>query len=309
MSASGSQKVIIAALVGNLLIAATKLAAAAMTGSSAMLSEGIHSVVDTGNQVLLLMALGRARRPADASHPLGYGKEVYFWSFVVAILIFGVGAGVSMYEGVRHLQHPEHVTNPRLNYIVLGLAFLFEGAAWLTAYREFRAVQGRRRLLQAVRDSKDPATFVVLFEDSAAMAGIVVAFLGVWLGQVTGQPWFDGAASLVIGAILAVTAWLLAAETRELLIGESASPECEAGVRRLAAAAPGVEAINSVLTLHMGPEFILVNLNLDFADDLPAADLERTVADLTAAIKRDWPRVRKVCVEAEARPAGRSGNP
>jgi len=303
MAASGSHKVIIAALVGNLVIAATKLVAALVTGSSAMLAEGIHSLVDTGNQVLLLVGLSRSRRVPDASHPLGYGKEVYFWSFVVAILIFGLGAGFAVYEGIRHLQHPATVVNPRLNYAVLAVAFVFEGAAWLTALREFQRFQGRRRLLPAIRDSKDPATFVVLFEDSAAMLGIVVAFLGVWLGQITGQTWFDGAASLIIGGILGLTAWLLAVETKGLLIGESASPECEAGVRRLAAAVPGVEAVVSVLTLHMGPEFILVNVCLDFADDVCSAEMETNVAALTAAIKRDWPRVGKVCVEAEARPA------
>ena len=211
MAHSGSKKVIYAALVGNAMIAATKLGAAAFTGSSAMLSEGIHSIVDTGNQVLLLIGLSRARREPDRQHPYGYGKEVYFWSFVVAILIFGVGAGVSIYEGIKHIQHAEPMVNVRINYLVLALAFLFEGAAWFFAFKEFSKVRGKRSLFQAVKESKDPTTFVVLFEDSAAMAGIIVAFVGIGLSQMTGLYWIDGAASVVIGMILAVTAWFLTA--------------------------------------------------------------------------------------------------
>ena len=202
MAHSGSKKVIYAALVGNGLISVTKLAAASVTGSSAMLSEGIHSIVDTGNQGLLLLGLGRAKRKADPDHPFGYGKEIYFWSFVVAILIFAVGAGISLYEGIRHIQHPAPIANARLNYIVLALAFVFEGVAWGMALKEFNLSKGRLGYMQAVRQSKDPSTFVVLFEDTAAMLGIIVAFVGIWLGQVTGLLWLDGAASIVIGLIL-----------------------------------------------------------------------------------------------------------
>ena len=300
MAASGSRKVIFAALAGNALIAVTKLLAAAATGSSAMLSEGIHSIVDTGNQGLLLLGLKRAQRPADRSHPFGYGKEVYFWSFVVAILIFGVGAGVSIYEGIRHLLHPQPLHNVRLNYLVLGLSFLFEGAAWMLAWREFSRAKGRLGMLAAVRRSKDPSTFVVLFEDSAAMAGILVAFLGIFLGDLLGIAWLDGAASVVIGLILAVTAWLLAVETKGLLIGESAEPEVVSGIRTLAKELPAVEHINEVLTLHMGPEFILVNLSLDFHDTAAGEQIERAIADLDSSIRNQFPRVKKVFVEAES---------
>ena len=240
MAHGGSKKVIYAALAGNTLIAITKLAASAITGSSAMLSEGIHSVVDTGNQGLLLLGLRKAARKADSHHPLGYGKEIYFWSFVVAVLIFGVGAGVSLYQGIEHLRHPVPVTRPGINYLVLALAFVFEGGAWLFAVREFGRAKGRLSYLQAVRESKNPTTFVVLFEDTAAMAGIVVAFIGIWLGNLTGLVWLDGAASVIIGLILAVTAWMLAKETKDLLIGESASPECEAAIGKLAGSLPGV---------------------------------------------------------------------
>ena len=301
MAHSGSRKVIFAALAGNALIAVTKLAAAAMTGSSAMLSEGVHSVVDTGNQVLLLLGLSRAQRQADSEHPFGYGKEVYFWSFVVAILIFAVGAGVSIYEGIRHIQHPEPMENVRLAYLVLALAFVFEGAAWAFALKVFRRAKGRLGYLQAVRQSKDPATFVVLFEDSAALAGILVAFLGIWLGQATGLIWLDGAASIIIGLILGATAWLLAVETKDLLIGESAAPDCVAGVRALAKQVDGVVKVNEVLTLHMGPEYILVNISLDFRDDCTADRIEAATSDLEKAIKADWPLVKQVFTKAEER--------
>lgn len=300
MAASGSRKVIFAALAGNAAIAATKMTAAAITGSSAMLSEGIHSIVDTGNQILLLLGLRRGARPADPSHPFGYGKEVYFWSFIVAILIFAVGAGVSIYEGIHHLQHPEPIRNVRLNYIVLGLSFVFEGSAWLLALKEFNRARGRLGLWRAVRQSKDPSTFVVLFEDTAAMAGIVVAFLGIWIGQWTGWWWLDGTASLVIGVILAVTAWLLAVETRDLLIGECAEPRIVQGIREMARRTGAVEHVNEVLTLHMGPEYILVNLSLDFRDEIDAAQVEGSIARLEKEIRSEFPRVGKVFVEAES---------
>ncbi len=299
MSHSGSRKVIFAAMAGNSLIAVTKLGAAAFTGSSAMLSEGIHSVVDTGNQVLLLLGLNRSKRLPDPQHPFGYGKEVYFWSFVVAILIFGVGAGVSIYEGIRHIQHPEPMQNVLINYLVLAFAFLFEGAAWFFAFKEFSKVKGKRGLLQAVRESKDPSTFVVLFEDSAAMAGIIVAFVGIWLSQMTGLAWLDGGASVVIGLILAGTAWMLAVETKDLLIGEAATPATISGIRKLASQMPGVEKVNEVLTLHMGPEYILVNVSLDFADDCTAEHIEDEIAQLTRDIKSEWPLIKKIFVEAE----------
>jgi cation diffusion facilitator family transporter len=302
MAHGESRKVILAALVGNTLIAATKFAAAAVTGSSAMLSEGIHSLVDTGNQVLLLVGLARSRRAADTEHPFGYGKALYFWSFVVAIMIFAVGGGVSVYEGIRHLMHPQPMHNPALNYAVLGASLVFEGAAWLFAFKAFRRAKGRLGLLAAVRRSKDPATFVVLFEDTAAMLGIVVAFVGVALTQATGWAWPDGAASIVIGLILTLTAWLLAVETRSLLIGEGADPEVVAELRSLAAHRPGVCGVNEVLTLHMGPEYLLVNLSLDFADDLDAAGVEEAVRTLTAAIKARNPTVQKVFIEAEEPP-------
>jgi cation diffusion facilitator family transporter len=301
LSSSSSKKVIFAALAGNSAIAVTKFVAASITGSAAMLSEGIHSLVDTGNQALLLFGLKRAARPADEDFPFGHGKEIYFWSFVVAILIFAVGAGVSIYEGARHLVHPQHVENPMINYLVLGFAVIFEGLAWLFALREFRRIKGKLGYLQAVHEGKDPSVFVVLFEDSAALLGLLVAFVGIFLAQVTGEPRFDAAASLMIGLILGGTAIWLAYETKSLLIGESAAPEVVRGIRILAGKREVVEHVNEVLTLHMGPEYVLVNMSIDFRDDCSAEEMEKEIALLDAAIKENWPLVRRIFIEAEAR--------
>ena len=231
MSAKATTKVIIAALIGNTAISITKFFAAAMTGSSAMLSEGIHSLVDTGNQVLLLYGMKQARKPADESFPFGHGKEIYFWSFVVAILIFAVGSGVSIYEGVHHVIHPVKIENPMVNYIVLVLAMIFEGGAWFFAFKEFGKVKGKRGYIEAVQRGKDPSMFVVLFEDSAALLGLLVALLGIWLSQVTGIAIFDGIASILIGLILGGTAIWLAIETKGLLIGEGANKEVISSIR------------------------------------------------------------------------------
>jgi cation diffusion facilitator family transporter len=298
--ASGSTKVIIAALVGNSLIAVTKFAAAAYTGSSAMLSEGVHSLVDTGNQILLLFGLKQSRKPPDEDFPFGHGKEIYFWSFVVAILIFAVGAGVSFYEGVVRVMAPHPVKNVFINYIVLGFAMVFEGGAWYFAFKEFGHIKGERGYIAAVQQGKDPTFFVVLFEDSAAMLGLLVAFFGVWLGDVTGNPVFDGIASIIIGLILGGTAAWLAYETKGLLIGERANREVVAGIRRIVRAQPAVRHVNEVLTMHMGPEFILVNISVDFADKLRAGDMEEAVAHMDHLIKTSFPNVKRVFVEAEA---------
>lgn len=298
--AHGSKLVIYAALVGNALIAVTKFIAAAMTGSAAMMAEGIHSLVDTGNQGLLLHGLRRAKRPADDQFPFGYGKEIYFWSFVVAILIFGLGAGVSIYEGVHRVMHPEVVTDPVINYIVLALAFCFEGAAWWLALREFRAHQQGRGLREAVRASKDPTTFVVLFEDTAALAGLFVAAVGLTLSQVLDMPVFDGIASIGIGCILAVTATWLAMRTKSLLIGEAANPALVADVRRRVEALSAVESVNEVLTLHMGPHQVLLNISVDMKDALPAGDIEQAIEQLTRELREAHPDITRVFIEAEA---------
>lgn len=299
--ASNSKAVILAALVGNALIAVTKFAAATITGSSAMLSEGIHSVVDTGNQILLLWGLKQARRPPDEKYPFGHGKEIYFWSFVVAILIFSVGAGVSVYEGVHQIMAPEPIENAYVNYIVLALAMVFEGAAWYFALTEFRKVKGKWGFIEAVHRGKDPSMFVVLFEDSAAMLGLLLAFSGVLLAQVTGVVIFDGIASILIGLILAGTAIWLAYETKSLLIGERANEHVIADIRQIVLNHAEVNHVNEALTMHMGPDFILLNLSVDFNDDAAAPDIELAVAEIDAKIKQAYPEVQRIFIEAEPR--------
>ena len=299
--AGSSKKVILAALIGNALVATTKFIAAAITGSSAMMSEGIHSVVDTGNQVLLLYGLKRAQKPADENFPFGYGKEIYFWSFVVAILIFALGGGISIYEGIERLLNPQPVEKSIVSYIVLFFAMVFEGIALYFALTVFLRTKGKWGYIEAVQRGKDPSMFVVLFEDSAAMLGLGIAFFGVLLADLTGNSFYDGLASVLIGLLLAGTAAWLAYETKGLLIGESAQTPVIRELRQLVAETDGVEHVNEVLTMHMGPDFILVNLSVDFKDSLTAENLEQLIAGLSRQIKQEQPLVKRVFIEAESR--------
>lgn len=295
----GSKKVVYAALAGNLAIAVTKFVAAFVTGSSAMLSEGVHSVVDTGNQGLLLYGMHRAKLPPDELYPFGHGKEIYFWSFVVALLVFAAGAGVSVYEGIVHLRHPVEMTSVYVNYVVLGVAAAFEGGSWFVAFREFREVKGGRGWFEAVRRGKDPTHFAVLFEDTAALLGIAVAFLGVAAGHATGEPRWDGIASIVIGLILATTAFLLARETKGLLIGESANREVIARIRALATRHREIPRVHEVLTMHMGPNFILANVAIEIACDVPRARAHELMDELDGEIKGADPRIKRVFIESQ----------
>ena len=298
--AGSSKKVIYAALAGNTLIAVTKFIAAGITGSSAMVSEGIHSLVDTGNQGLLLHGMRQAQKPPDDRFPFGYGKEIYFWSFVVAILIFALGSGISIYEGIVHILHPEPIKNAVLNYIVLGAAMTFEGLAWIFAFSEFTKTKGKWGYIEAVQRGKDPTMFVVLFEDSAAMLGLVVAFLGVWLSQTTGITQFDGVASMIIGLILGGTAIWLAYETKGLLIGESANIRVVNGIREIVQGYEEIDQVNEILTMHIGPEYILVNISIDFRDELSIANLEDVIAKMDEQIKQSFPNVKRIFIEAES---------
>ena len=299
--ASSRKLVIYAALIGNSLIAIMKFIAAFITGSSAMFSEGIHSVVDTGNQMLLLYGLKQAKKPADDRFPFGHGKEIYFWSFVVAIMIFAVGAGISIYEGIHRLLNPTPMHNIMVNYIVLSLAMIFEGAAWFFALKEFKQAKGKWGYIEAVQRGKDPSIFVVLFEDSAAMLGLLVALLATILTQVTGNLYFDGIASIIIGFILAGTALWLAFETKSLLIGESANIHVVNGIKKIIRAYEKIEHVNEVLTVHMGPEFILVNISVEFRDEATATEIEDTVSQLDAEIKNEFENVKRIFIEGEAR--------
>jgi len=305
MSHASSKKVIYAALVGNLAIAVTKLAAAAWTGSSAMLSEGVHSLVDTGNELLLLYGLRRAARPADAQHPLGHGRELYFWSFIVALLIFSIGAGVSLYEGVVHILNPAPIADVRVAYIVLGLALLFESGSWYVAWKGFRevapdlgAVPDAAYIAAAAR-SKDPTSFMVLFEDTAALIGIVIALAGTFAAEQFAMPVFDGVASIAIGLLLALTGAFLARESKGLLMGEPADPATRDRILQIARGYEGIICADTLFTVHLAPRQIVAALTLDFADDARATDIERDFAGLEARIKQGCPDVVAVFIKPQ----------
>lgn len=296
---SGSKLVIYAALAGNLAIALTKFAAAFFTGSSAMLSEGVHSLVDTGNGGLLLYGMHRAARPADRMHPLGHGRELYFWSFIVALLVFALGAGVSFYEGVIHIIEPEPVANPKINYIVLGLSFLFESSSWWIALKEFRQTKGKLSWFKAVRVSKDPSVYTILFEDSAALLGLVVAFAGILAAELLDMPELDGLASMGIALILGATAIFLARESKSLLMGEPASPAVQQKILQIVQQDSAVQRANGVLTVHMGPQEIVAGLSIEFEDRLAAPEIEACVERLEARIKADVPGIISLFVKPQ----------
>lgn len=306
------KKSIYAAIIGNGAIAITKFAAAAVTGSSAMFSEGIHSLVDTGNGGLLLLGLKRAKQPADAAHPFGYGKEVYFWTLLVAMLIFGLGGGVSLYEGIEHIRHPTPSGDPTVAFVVLAFAFLFEGAALTVAWREFKASKGPVTTWEAIRTGKDPTAFAVLLEDSAALAGIVVAAIGIGLAHLLELPVLDGVASAIIGVILCGVALVLASETRQLLIGEAAHHSLVEEVRTIAVGDDGITEVVRLLTMHVGPDDVLVNLDVRFERDLDASGLSDVVRRLEQRIKGEIPTVRYLFIEAASFQTGsppRAGAP
>lgn len=293
--------VLYGALAANLGISAAKFIAAAITGSSSMLTEGVHSLVDSGNQLLMLYGQARARRPADSSYPFGYGRELYFWAFVVAILIFAVGAGISAYEGWLHIVAPEPLRNPTVNYVVLGIAFLLEGSSWAIAVREFDGTRDSENWWRSIRRSKDPATFIVLFEDSAALVGLALAALGVWASHHYADPRLDGLASIAIGLILGCVAILLAREAKGLLIGESADTATIQTVWRILDARPEVNAVNHVRTIHTAPEAVFVAISADFVDDLPMGIAESLIEDIERLMKAAVPEIASIYIRPEKR--------
>jgi cation diffusion facilitator family transporter len=289
-----STRTLVVALLANLGIAVSKFVAAAITGSSAMLTEGVHSVVDCTNQLLLMWGRRASKRAPDKLHPFGYGRELYFWSFVVAVLVFALGAGVSIYEGILHIANPEEAVSPYIAYAVLLIAFLLEGWSTVEAYRDFDKAKGRLSWWQAIRRSKDPPAFIVLLENGAAMAGIIAAAVGLALAQLTGNPFYDGAASIVIGAILALTALLLAYESKALLIGEAADPELVQALHDMVQACKGVTAVGQVLTVHSAPDQITAMLSVDFDDDITARDVEALVWGIEIEAAKRFPMVRRL---------------
>lgn len=299
MSSPSSIKAIIAAFAGNSLIAVTKFVAASYTGSSAMFSEGIHSVVDSGNQLLLLYGLRRSKKPADSKHPFGYGKEMYFWSFVVAILIFGLGAGICFYEGIHKISSPQAVTNPIINYFVLGIAIVIEAWTCWVAATEFKKSKGDYGWVEAIHISKDPALFTVLFEDTAALLGLLVALIALALSEYLNLPVLDAVASIIISIILAITAGLLAFECKGLLTGEGASAQVITGINQIIDDCRGIMHVNEVLTLHLGPQDVLLTISLDFEDNLSSGDVEEAISALESRIKGMFPEIRRVFIEAQ----------
>ncbi|WP_314101636.1 cation diffusion facilitator family transporter [uncultured Stenotrophomonas sp.] len=288
---SGSRLVVYAALVGNLCIAIAKFVAAGMSGSSAMLSEGVHSLVDTTNELLLLYGLHRADKKPDTVHPFGYGRELYFWSFIVALLVFAAGAGVSAYEGILHIRNPEPATNHTVSYVVLGISFLFEGGSWWVALREFRATKGSMGYFEAFRRSKDPSTFTVLLEDSAALLGLAFAAIGLAAAQWLDMPELDGVASLCIAGVLALTAFLLARETKGLLVGEPAHPSVARRIMAVADTDADLRKANGVTTMQMGPDQVVAMLSAEFEDDRNTPQIEACITRIEQAVKAEYPEL------------------
>ena len=297
----GSNIVILAALAANLGIAVAKFIAAGISGSSSMLTEGFHSVVDSLNQVLLLFGQHRGKRPPDEAHPFGYGRELYFWAFVVAILIFAVGACISIYEGVRHIQHPEPLSSPTINYVVLAISFLLEGTSWTLAVREFSASKGREGWWRAIRRSKDPAGFIVLFEDSAALAGLVIAGVGIWASHAFADPRIDGVASILIGMILGLVAMLLARESKGLLIGERADPGIIETIRHIVAAHPAIVSVNHVRTIHTAPDSIFAAISADFEDAITMGEGETMIEAMETQLRAAVPMLASIYIRPEKR--------
>ena len=294
---AGSARTLLIALAANVGIAVGKFAAAAITGSSAMLTEGIHSLVDSANQILLLHGRRRSQLPADARHPFGYGRELYFWSFVVAILVFALGAGVSVYEGVLHILAPEPATDPLIAFAVLGLAALLEGWSTVAALADFNRSRGANSVWEEVRASKDSPTLVVLLENTGALVGLAIAAAGLALSLITGNPFWDGLASVLIGLVLGVLAIVLLYEAKGLLIGESADPRLVAAIARSAAAHPGVVKVHEVLTLHAAPEMVTAIISADFDDHISARAVEGIVAAIERDVGREFPIVTRVFVQ------------
>ena len=297
---SKSQFAIYAAIAGNLAIAVTKFVAAVFTGSAAMLSEGIHSIVDTGNGGLMLLGLYKSRKPSDSDHPFGHGHELYFWTLVVGVLVFAIGGGMSVYEGIIHITHPRETENIVWSYAVLGIAAVFEGTTWLAGWKAFSAERGRRGVLQTIHETKDPSSFTVLLEDSAALLGLVFAFVGIFLGRQLGMPYLDGVASVVIGLLLCAVAVLMVYESKGLLIGEGLDKATLKHVRKVVQEDPAVERVRALYTLYLGPHEVLLTIELRFHSHISAREVRHAVRRLQKAIQSCHPDIKRIFFGAES---------
>ena len=297
-----SKLAIYGAVGANVAIAVTKFTVAGITGSSAMLSEGVHSAVDTFNGLLLLVGIRLSQRPATPEHPFGHGKELYFWSLIVAVLIFGLGGGVAFFEGVQHIRHPEPMRDPTWNYVVLAAAALFEGISFSIALRQFLKQAGATPFWEAVHRSKDPTTYTVLAEDAAALAGLTIAAIGIALSHSLDMPVLDGAASVLIGLLLAGVATLLTWESRGLLIGEGIRPETAQAIRDLALAQPSVRDVGRVLSMYVGPDAVLVTMDLDFDEGTDAAKAAAAIGKVEQQVRARFPMIRRLFIESGSAP-------
>lgn len=299
----GSKVAVIAAVIGNLAIAVVKFIAGAITGSSAMISEGIHSLVDTGNGGLLLLGLKEARQPADEGHPFGHGKALYFWTLVVSVSIFGIGGGMSMYEGVSHIRHvaPEaEMSNPTVSYIVLAISAAIESWSFSVAIRGFWKAKGNKSPWQYIKSAKDPSTYTVVLEDSAALLGLVFAFLGIFFGHLLKNPYLDGTASIAIGVLLMSVALFLAFDTKGLLLGEGADAATLADIRRRVDSDPAVERAKEILTMYVGPYDLLVNLGVCFKPGTTVEQMHEAIRRIEHDIQGAYPECTRIYFEAES---------
>jgi cation diffusion facilitator family transporter len=300
MSSGPSKLAIYGAIGANVAIAVCKFVAAFFTGSSAMLSEGIHSLVDSGNGLLILLGVRQSARAPDAQHPFGRSKELYFWALIVAVLVFSVGGGMSFYEGVTHLQHPVRIVDPTWSYVVLGLSLLFEGTSCFLAFRAFNRDRGDAGFCATLRKSKDPSVFAILMEDLAAILGLLIALAGVLLGQLLDNPYFDGAASICIGVLLVSVATFLIWKTKGLLVGEGVDDATVADIEAIARAESAVEHVRRPLTLHLGPSDAVLALDVQFRRDLSSRDVEQAIDRLQDAIRARHPEFKRIFVEAKS---------
>ena len=292
-----SNVAIYVSIAANIAIAATKLIAAGVSGSSAMVAEGLHSLVDASDGTLLLVGRRRSRRPPDAAHPFGHGKELYFWTLIVAVIFFAVGGGVSIYEGILHLINPEPLRDPLLSYAVLGIAALFDGSSFIIALRALRQEEPDRGLVDVVRRGKDPSTFTVVLEDIADLAGLALAFLGVWLGHRLANAYFDGVASIGVGLVLAAVALVLVGQSRKLLVGERASEEVLQAVRDAADDDGMIEFAECPLSMQLGPNELLLGVTARFAPDISADDVATAIQRFEDRLRKARPDVKYICVE------------
>lgn len=309
----GSKVAVVAAILGNLAIAIVKFIAASISGSSAMISEGIHSLVDTGNGCLILVGMKGSKRPADGGHPFGYGKSLYFWTTIVAISIFGIGGGMSLYEGISHIRHVAPTTelgDPTMAYIVLALAMVIEGASFSIAIKQFYKAKGELGARQFMNQSKDPSLYTVVLEDSAALLGLVFAFLGIFLGHLFNNPYLDGMASIAIGLLLMTVAWFLVSRTMDLLLGEGVSPDMLADIKRRVESDPAVQSAGDILTMYMGPHDLLVNMGVCFEPGTTAEQMHEAIGRIESGLRSAYPETNRVYIEAESLPAaGRISSP